>query len=40
MIWNLELLEEHAEPILEAFYDLVDLTDFAGAILLSDFLGC
>jgi HEPN domain-containing protein len=25
----LELLEEHAEPILEAFYDLVDLTDFA-----------
>jgi HEPN domain-containing protein len=23
------LLEEHAEPILEAFYDLVDLTDFA-----------
>jgi HEPN domain-containing protein len=25
----LELLEEHEEPILEAFYDLVDLTDFA-----------
>jgi HEPN domain-containing protein len=25
----LELLEERAEPILEAFYDLVDLTDFA-----------
>ena len=25
----LELLEEHAEPILGAFYDLVDLTDFA-----------
>lgn len=25
----LELLEEHAEPILEAFYNLVDLTDFA-----------
>jgi HEPN domain-containing protein len=25
----LGLLEEHAEPILEAFYDLVDLTDFA-----------
>jgi HEPN domain-containing protein len=25
----LELLEEHAEPILDAFYDLVDLTDFA-----------
>ena len=25
----LELLEEHAEPIPEAFYDLVDLTDFA-----------
>jgi HEPN domain-containing protein len=25
----LELLEEHAKPILEAFYDLVDLTDFA-----------
>jgi HEPN domain-containing protein len=25
----LELLEEHADPILEAFYDLVDLTDFA-----------
>jgi HEPN domain-containing protein len=25
----LELLEEHAEPILEAFYNLLDLTDFA-----------
>jgi HEPN domain-containing protein len=25
----LELLEEHAEPILDAFYDLIDLTDFA-----------
>jgi hypothetical protein len=25
----LELLEEHAEAILDAFYDLVDLTDFA-----------
>jgi HEPN domain-containing protein len=25
----LELLEEQVEPILEAFYDLVDLTDFA-----------
>ena len=25
----LELLEEHAEPVLEAFYHLVDLTDFA-----------
>jgi HEPN domain-containing protein len=25
----LELLEEHSEPILDAFYDLADLTDFA-----------
>ena len=25
----LDLLEEHEEPIIEAFYDLVDLTDFA-----------
>jgi HEPN domain-containing protein len=25
----LELLEEQAEPILEAFYNLLDLTDFA-----------
>jgi HEPN domain-containing protein len=25
----LELLEEQAEPILEVFYDLLDLTDFA-----------